>query len=122
MFQNDYILRQIENLSKAVADVFFHKASDSGTLEILDEHGRISESGLLYHRLKMLLQNKKINEAENLLFKEVEQNSTAENMVVAAQFYKDLQQLDDRSLLDCDFSRQEILDGIQAIRKIYKQE
>ena len=120
MFLNDYILREIENLSRLVANVFFHK--ESGTLEILDEQGHISESGLLYCRLKALLQDGKINEAENLLFKEVEQNVTADNMMVAARFYNDLQQLDDSSLLDCDFSRQEIVDGIKAIRKIFEQE
>ena len=120
MFQNDYILREIENLSRLVANVFFHK--DSSRLEIVDEQGRISESGLLYCKLKALLHDGKINEAENLLFKEVEQNATAENMMVAAQFYNDLQQLDDSSLLDYDFSRQEIVDGIKAIRKIFEHE
>jgi hypothetical protein len=103
-----------------VANVFFHK--DSSTLEIVDEQGLISESGLLYCKLKALLHDGKINEAENLLFKEVEQNATAENMMVAVQFYNDLQQFDDSSLLNCDFSRQEIVDGIKAIRKIFEHE
>ncbi len=116
MFQNDYIMREIENLSRAVAKVFFQK--DVISNEIFDQQGNISESNFLYHRLKLLIHDRRINEAEDLLFEEVEQNNSEEIIKVAIKFYQDLQELDDKTLLDCDFSQQEILEGIQAIQKI----
>ncbi|UNC92160.1 DUF6483 family protein [Candidatus Contubernalis alkaliaceticus] len=117
MFNNDYIMREIENLSKAAVR-FFKK--DIITIEIFDEQENISDSGFLYYRLKKLIQDRKINEAEDLLFEEVERNRSKEHLKVAIAFFKDLNELTDETLLNCDYSRNEIYEGIQAVQKYYR--
>lgn len=116
MFQNDYFMLVIDNLSRAIAKVFFHKASSS--IELFNEQGAISADGFLYHQLKSLIIEGRINEAENILFEEIETNMTAETLHVAIQFYEDLQALSDEALLASDFSRQEILDGLEQVEKL----
>ncbi|OQB24501.1 MAG: hypothetical protein BWY11_01121 [Firmicutes bacterium ADurb.Bin182] len=117
MFNKDYILREIENLSRFLGTVIFQKRTSA--VEIVDEQGNISESGLLYHRLKTLIRQNKINEAENLLFTEFEQDPNEHNLEAAIQFYSELQELSDDALKNVNFSREEIIEGIESIRKIF---
>lgn len=116
MFQNDYILREIENLSRFLARTIFHKEA---ALELIDEQGYITEGGALYQRLRALLEENKICEAEDLLFNEFEQLPQQQRMEVALQFYQDVQMLSDEQLESANFSRQEILDGLEAVHRAY---
>jgi hypothetical protein len=119
MFQNDYLIREVCNLARTLTMAFFHKETTS--IEMFDEQGDVLESGLFYHKLKKLIGNSQINEAENILCEEIEQNRTLENLQVAIQFYKDLQELSDQTLLECDFSRQEIFEGYDYIQKLLQE-
>lgn len=119
MFQNDYFMRETENISKALALVFLQKETNS--IELLNEQGAVSEGGLLYHRLKKLMKEGKINEAENILIAEFEQVRTSEYLEAGVLFYKDLQELSDQTLHECDFSRQEIFEGLQHIWKLAEE-
>ncbi len=116
MFQNDYILREIENLSRFLARTIFHKEA---ALQLIDEQGYITEGGALYQRLRALLEENKICEAEDLLFNEFEQLPQQQRMEVALQFYQDVQMLSDEQLESANFSRQEILDGLEAVHRAY---
>ena len=71
MFADDYIMRQIEGLSRMLARVLFDRDMESEELH-LDEDGTLSGSDVLAYRLKKLLHERKINEAENLLFETLE--------------------------------------------------
>lgn len=117
MFQNDYIMREIEGLTRFLAKIIFDK--DLNSLDFLDEDGTFSGGDLLYSKLKQLLGDGNINAAENLLFEELEKNPTNENLQVAFRFYDDLQKLSDEQLEKSDFSREEILDGLRCIEKNY---
>jgi hypothetical protein len=119
MFENDFFMREMSNLSKALALVFFHK--ESSTIEMFNEEGSVSDSGFLYHSLKKLVKDGQINEAENIIFQEIEKDSSEENFQVAIRFYHDLQQLSDQTLQQCNFSRQEILDGLESVQKLLKE-
>ncbi len=116
MFREDYIMNQIELLTRNLAKVIFHK--EIPTVEIINENGLISGEGLLFHRLNILVEQGNINEAENLIFEELKDNNSNELLQVALRFYEQLNKLSDERLLLCDFSREEILDGITAIKKI----
>lgn len=120
MLQKDFLMREIENLSKALAHFILQK--DANAFELFDEEGNISEKGFLYHRLKGLILEKKINEAENLLFDEVKNNGSDALMGVAVQFYKTLLELDDATLFECDFSRQEILEGLESVQRLVERD
>jgi archaellum biogenesis ATPase FlaH len=118
MFQNDYILREIENLSRFLARAIFHKEA---ALELIDEQGYITEGGALYQRLRALLAENKICEAEDLLFDEFEQLPQRQRMEAALQFYQDVQSLSGEQLRNANFSRQEIPDGLEAIQRMYER-
>ncbi len=120
MFENDYILREIHNLTRILGEVFFQK--EFPTEEIIDEAGTLSESGFLRYRLKALLYEKKINEAENLLFETLTQSPTAENLQTALIFYKDLQAMSDGALAECNFSKEEIAAGLRDVRRLYERD
>ena len=116
MFTNDYIMRQIENLAHFLGKIIFQK--ETFKLEMFDAQWDFSSEGLLYLRLKKMIEEGEINAAENLLFLEIERQQPEKLMAVALRFYADLQQLDDERLVECAFSRQEILDGLGELRRI----
>lgn len=118
MFNNDYIMRAIEDLSYMLAKVIFNK--DVTANEIIDEQGNFSESNFLYHQLLKKVDEGKINEAENLLFESIENNPSSEYLKVAIDFYVGLEKLSDETLNSNSFPREEILEGLLCINRIYK--
>lgn len=115
MYQSDYIMREIENLSRFVRALF----QKESTFDIVDEHGRISESGMLYHDLKSLVSENRINDAEDLLFEKFEQNPDEQYLEVAIQFYTNLQNLSDETLEKAAFPRKEIGQGLETIKRMF---
>lgn len=114
---HDYLMRQIEEAAKALASILLNKKLEVHA--IIDEDGNLSHGDFLLYNLKKLALQGKINEAENLLFDAVEQNPCYEYLQAALTFYEQLMQMDDKALHEYDFSRQEVLDGLQEIRHIY---
>lgn len=116
-FQSDYIMREIENITRALTEIIFNKHASA--TEILDEEGNVTESGLLYLDLKSLMAEGRINEAENILFDAFKQNPNEGLLEVAVRFYTNLNDLSDDDLIDADFSRTEIAEGLGTIKKYY---
>jgi len=116
-FTNDYIMRMIEIAIHGLASLVFNRQIPAVLL--FDEAGNPSSSGLLYHRLKKLLQLGEINEAENLLFEEIERNPLDAHLQTAIQFYQDIAQLTDEALQSRHFSRDEVLEGVVDVGRIY---
>lgn len=58
---------------------------------------------------------------KNLLFDEVEAHPDPAYLQVAVQFYADLQHWTDAALEAADFSRQEVLDGLAAVKELYEK-
>ncbi len=117
IFNNDYIMRQIEEMTRAIARVVFNKETDNG--EIFDEYGIISEENFMFYMLNNMLSEKRINEAENIIFELIEENKSKENLKIALWFYNKLQKLSDEELYENNFSREEIAEGLGSIKKIY---
>ena len=80
-FQEDWLVRQINSMAQAIAKAIFGKDEP----EYLPD-GEFPETDRLYTRLLELLDEKRINEAENLLFAECEEDDVA-YLLVAADFY-----------------------------------
>lgn len=116
MYNDDWLLREIEKMTLVIGKLTFGKGDS--TVEIFDEKNKLSDGGFLYHRLKKLVLEKKINEAENLLFEEIEKNPCTEYLKTAVLFYGDLQAFSDAALADSNFSRQEIAEGLAQIQKL----
>ena len=114
-YYNDFLMRQISDLSRFLAKALFLKSTKS--VELFDEEGNLLESGLLLRRLKTMIGEGEINEAEDLLFEKLEESGAPEYENVALLFYEELQKLDDETLKQANYSREEILEGLEAIQK-----
>lgn len=121
MFENDYIIKQINIMVKFLAGVLFNKDTTECS-NIKDENGNITGKGKTCIILRKLVDEGKINEAENLLFSEIEKNKDIELLEVALDFYGYLNEKEDNFLEENGFSHQEILEGLQDIQKMYNIE
>lgn len=74
MYNNDFLMRQIENLCKSIANTVFKR--DVNIFEAVDSQGNFSENGFFYHKLKKMIYDRQIDEAEDMLFNEIEENPT----------------------------------------------
>ena len=108
MFADDYIMRQIEGLSPHMESEELH----------LDEDGTLSGSDVLAYRLKKLLHERRINEAENLLFETLEASPLPSYGRTALDFYREISTLSDEELAAADFSREEIADGLREVQRL----
>jgi len=120
MFQDDYFMRQIEALSKMLGQLIFFKRTDDNIVEIFDAQGNVISEGLLLHKLKHMIAKGEINEAENLLFDEIESQSGTELLPVAIAFYQSLAELSEARLAQCNYSPEEIIGGLQSVQHIFE--
>lgn len=117
MFTDDYIMRQIEMLSRSIAKVVFDK--DTNTVDLIrqdDVGGSLSEKeeGMLSK-----IQDLDINGAENDLYEMLEEGLTPGKLKLALWFYTQLRSLSDETLEKADFSREEIDEGLEGVFKMY---
>ena len=94
MFQQDWILRQIEMIGVILARLLFGK--DKPDYEIVEKE-KLSDSDQLYIELIRMLDEGKINEAENRLYEELDP-ARLPMLELALAFYSRLNQFDDAYL------------------------
>lgn len=112
--KQDYILRMIEEL----INVLVKTLKDEDKDVLVDENNNGSNDNELYIYLKSLVDDKKINEAENYLFERLEENNK-KDFFVGMSFYKYLNEKDDEFLDECNYSREEIVEGMADISRMY---
>jgi len=117
----DWLMRQIEIIGRTIAKLIFNK--DSPQYIILD-YQQLTETDMVYNKLLELIDDGKINEAENILFdkieEELEDNPENKNYLeVAIDFYSRLNELDNKTLDNCGFERDEIDEGIREVADMY---
>lgn len=113
MFEQDYVMRMINDLVRFLAKVFLNK--DMVTYEFPNEENCI-QTDYLHRQLLCLIKQGRINEAENLLFEKMDPNDK-KYIEVALDFYIRLNNFDDEFLEKNNFSREEIEQGVKAIAK-----
>lgn len=113
MYEHDYIMRLVRDLVRFIARNFLGK--EEVKYEIIDEEN-FSKTDLLHRQLLFLIREGKINEAENLLFEELDTKDT-KHLELAIDFYNRLNEMDDEFLESNNFSRQEVEEGLKAIAK-----
>ena len=113
MFQNDYIMRQIETFVRLLAKVLLCKEEDDlFTFSIIEKMG--DEADPLLAKLSRLVDRGEINEAEDCLFEELEKGGL-KTVETAMCFYKSLNDMSDEELESCNFSREEITEAVKDI-------
>lgn len=113
MYEQDYIMRQIRDLVRFLAKVFLNK--DVAIYEFPDT-GEYTDTDYLHKELLFLLSQGKINEAENLLFENLD-SGNKRYMELALDFYERLNNFSDDYLEENNFTRKEIEEGLEELTK-----
>ena len=117
MLQDDYILRQIREMVRAVMKMLFQVDAPELTPEILeDEETKETLEGLV-----ALMEEGRIDEAENRLYDLTsgEDDEDRHNLEAGVLFYYILNGKDDVFLEEHDLSREEIMTGVQELADRY---
>lgn len=118
MFQNGFLVREIENFSKFVIKLF-RKEKFAETTE--SESEKLIEEDYLFYRFQEMIYDNKINDAENILFEMIKQNPKLEYLKVAEKFYSEVFKMSDEYLLNQNYSRAEIFESLDQIQEIYEK-
>lgn len=120
MFEQDYVMRQVQAMASAIAFFLLRKkplqpnenASKAETVT------GFSGGGELGAKIRKLLKEKKFCEAEDLLF-ETMRPGDRDTLETALDFYCELNQMDEEELIRHGFSHEEIKTGLADITKRY---
>lgn len=115
MYHHDWLMRQINTMIQLLGRILFKK--DNVKFNIEDESNS-TEIHLLHETLVSLINELEINEAEDLLFENIDANDLI-YMKVAMDFYDRLNRLSEDELENADFSRDEIRSGLEDVMKLY---
>lgn len=115
MYHHDWLMRQINTMIQLLGRILFKK--DNMEFSIQDESNS-SEIHLLHETLISLINEEKINDAEDLLFENIDVNDLI-YMKVAMDFYDRLNRLSEDKLENADFSRDEIRSGLEDVMNLY---
>ena len=111
--KQDYILRIIDQ----VIDLIMENAFGFKKKEELSENFSNTENSTeKYNKLKFLVDEGKINDAENMLFEILNKNNL-DDLKIALLFYDYLNSKSDEFLKQNNFSREEIKEGLIDISK-----
>lgn len=114
MIKEDYIMRQIKEMIRAVLKLIFNIDSESPAIETIKD----VESQKFITDLYRLIDSGEINEAEDWLFDNIDENNR-QDLVVALLFYSYLNNKDNDFLESNDFSRDEINLGLRSVVSKY---
>lgn len=110
----DWLLRSIFTLAQGLS------ANAKGTrTEIPRPNNEITDDEMLPEILSEMIGAGKLDEAENLLFRAVENYPLMENGAIGLNFYEQIAALSDEELAKCNWTRDEIREGLMDLyRKI----
>lgn len=115
MYHHDCLMRQINTMIQLLGIILFKK--DNVQFNIQDQSNS-TEIHLLYENLISLINDGRINEAEDLLFERIDVNDLI-YMKLAMDFYDRLNILSEAELENADFSRDEIRSGLEDVMNLY---
>lgn len=114
MFEQDYIMRLVKEMVRAILKLIFNIDTESPTAELLEEQ----EEKETLDRLLRLVDNGSIDQAENELYELLaEENKT--NLKIALLFYSYLNEKDNAFLEEYNFSREEVEEGLRTVAAQY---
>lgn len=116
--EQDYVMRMINAAVETLARILFHKSTAECEMP---EEGEYTVALSLYVQLMELADSGKINEAENLLYEELD-DENQEFLEIGVGFYRHINGYSEVFLSDHDYTRDEIRDGIRQLLGVYKME
>ena len=110
MFEQDYIMRHIKEMVRAILKILFHIDTESPTVELLEN----KEEKKTLENLLDMIDDGKIDEAENRLY-DLPSDTDVNSLKIALLFYSYLNDKTDDFLEENDFSRNEIKAGLENV-------
>ncbi len=108
--QNDWVMQQIEMITRFVTQIVFHKNdSQSEFWYEIENTDMLSEIDKLHLELTRLIKEGRICEAEDMLFDHMVFDD--KYVELATDFYKRLNTMSNEELEQYNFSRDEVYDG-----------
>jgi hypothetical protein len=120
MFENDYFERMIKTVINGLVSIFKNKNSIESSIE--NDSVILKEDQLLEIMIKKYLSEGQINKAEDMLFEAIEDRKSSRNLELAVFFYETISKWDDEKLRKCNFSKAEIVDGLNEVKSLYNDE
>lgn len=111
-YQDDYVMRTISDLVRAISRLALHK--NDIDYELPEDENQYTPVDRVYCRLKDLADAGDINEAENFLSDNLDPSDLG-CLEMALTFYMHLNQFNDDILYTANYSREEIVDGINSV-------
>ena len=111
-YHQDWLMKQIEAITAMLKFVISGKKEHAVIVDI--EAPTTSGDDALYLQLQALVRQGRICEAEDTLFEAMEEPDSRV-LDAARRFYEDLNRLSDGTLKECNFSREEVLEGLQNV-------
>ena len=115
MLQDDFILRQIREMIHAVMRMLFQVNASELSREVIED----ASARTVLEDLLALTDEGRIDEAENQLY-EMTCDGDRQNLEIGLLFYYNLNGKDDDFLEVHNFSREEIMTGIQDLADRYQ--
>ena len=115
MLQDDFILRQIREMIHAVMKMLFQVNASELSPEVIED----STARKTLEDLLALMNEGRIDDAENQLY-EMTCDGDRQNLEIGLLFYYSLNGKDDDFLEANNFSREEIMTGIQDLADHYQ--
>ncbi|MCM0650298.1 DUF6483 family protein [Clostridium swellfunianum] len=110
------IEKLINELAKNVSKAILNKEDESSETINLND---IGSEDILKIILKRLVYAGEFNNAEDILFEEISKNNSQEIYEIALDFYNLLLEKSDKELEEGNFTRSEIYQGLEDIKKTY---
>lgn len=111
-YQDDYVMRTISDLVRAIARLVLRK--NDIDYDLPEDEDKYTSLDQVYRQLKDLADAGEINEAENLLSDNLDPPDL-DCLEMALTFYMYLNQFNDDILYTANYSREEIVDGINSV-------
>lgn len=108
MFEQDYVMRLIKEMVRAILKLVFNIDASSPTAELLKN----KEAKQTLDDLLDLVDDGKVNEAENQLYDIIE-DGNIDDLEIALLFYSYLNDKTDEFLIYNNFTREEVKMGIE---------
>lgn len=115
-FERDYVMRVIRDMVRFVSTVVLGRTEPVVDMEPVNKAGASSlpPAARMYAEMLRLVEQGDINDAEDMLYDRLDPSDTG-FLEAGLAFYHQLTEICDERLESCDYSREEILDGVHEL-------
>ncbi len=109
--EKEYIMRIIKEMVRVLFSLLFGRRYSAVEVESVNKY---EVEGKSLDELLDMADAGQINEAENILLDGIDYGNM-ENVAMAALFYRHLSEMDDSFLMDNNYSKEEVLEGMKSL-------